>query len=121
MVSSGNGSDLCGHPPIAGVKDQHSSEECRFGLVTERTDTNNGAIGGITTLRLERLARVIFHIAKPGGHRYTIVGIEHPFQGHGTASGSTLTTDLLCGQEWKDVLQEILPPQENGAKRSISL
>ena len=27
------------------------------------------------------------------------------------ATGSTITTDLRCGQRWKDVLEELLPPQ----------
>jgi Uma2 family endonuclease len=40
-----------------------------------------------------------------------IVGIEPRFQGNAMATVSHLATTVSSSQEWKDVLEEILPPQ----------
>ena len=51
-------------------------------------------------------------VAKPGVPRYNGGEIRTPlYQGLAMATGSTFATDLRYGQEWKDMLEEILPPQ----------
>jgi hypothetical protein len=39
------------------------------------------------------------------------LGIEPVFQGNAMASGQQFATTLPSSQEWKDLLEEILPPQ----------
>ena len=57
------------------------------------------------------LLEVLSHIAEDGVSRYTGCGNESLLRGNAMATASTVTTDLPSGQEWKDMLEELLPPQ----------
>jgi len=52
-------------------------------------------------------------VAKTHSDRYIECGIDAPFQGNAMATVPQLTTTLPSAQEWKDLLEEILPPQGN--------